>query len=87
MIPNAHLFEGTADNYPFQNDLQIEEFEGHGLRVFDGAMVTVLGTSLQNKDIFRVFPHFFMAGYWSGNGRCSLPKSNSSFSYVTLKHQ
>jgi hypothetical protein len=55
MIPNAHLFEGTADNYPFQNDLQIEEFEGHGLRVFDGAMVTVLGTSLQNKDILEFF--------------------------------
>lgn len=55
MIPNAHLFEGTADNYPFKNELRIEEFGGHGLQVFDGAMVTVLGTSLQNKDILEFF--------------------------------
>lgn len=55
MIPNAHLFEGTADNYPFTNELQIEDFQGHGLNVFDGAMVTVLGTSLQNKDILEFF--------------------------------
>jgi len=55
MIPSAHLFEGTADNYPFKNDLQKEDFEGNGLRVFEGAMVTVLGTSLQNRDILKFF--------------------------------
>ena len=55
MIPNAHLFEGTADNYPFTNELKKEDFEGQGLQVFDGAMVTVLGTSLQNKDILEFF--------------------------------
>lgn len=55
MIPNAHLFEGTADNYPFTNELRIEDFQNHGLQVFDGAMVTVLGTSLQNKDILEFF--------------------------------
>ena len=55
MIPNAHLFEGTADNYPFENELQKEDFEGYGLQVFDGAMVSVLGTSLQNKDILEFF--------------------------------
>jgi hypothetical protein len=55
MIPNAHLFEGTADNYPFINELKIKDFEGFDLKVFDGTMVTVLGTSLQNKDLLKFF--------------------------------
>ncbi|RXG17926.1 hypothetical protein DSM03_101625 [Leeuwenhoekiella aestuarii] len=55
MIPSAHLFEGTADNYPFENQLKKEDLEGHGISVFDGAMITVLGTSLQNRDILRFF--------------------------------
>ncbi len=55
MIPNAHIFEGTADNYPFQNQLQASDFEGNGLKVLEGTMVTVLGTSLQNKDILKFF--------------------------------
>lgn len=55
MIPNAHVFEGTADNYPFENDLKVEQFEGHGLKVLGGPMITVLGTSLQNKDILSYF--------------------------------
>jgi hypothetical protein len=55
MIPNAHIFEGTADNYPFKNELCAKDFEGHGLKVLEGTMVTVLGTSLQNKDILQFF--------------------------------
>ena len=55
MIPSAHIFEGTADNYPFKNELCAADFEGHGLKVFEGTMVTVLGTSLQNKDILKFF--------------------------------
>ncbi|WP_209401194.1 hypothetical protein [Pseudozobellia sp. WGM2] len=55
MIPSAHIFEGTADNYPFKNELCSEDFEGYGLKVFEGTMVTVLGTSLQNKDILEFF--------------------------------
>ncbi|MFH6603074.1 DUF6909 family protein [Maribacter algicola] len=55
MIPSAHIFEGTADNYPFKNELCAADFEGHGLKVYEGAMVTVLGTSLQNKDILKFF--------------------------------
>jgi len=55
MIPSAHIFEGTADNYPFKNELCSADFEGHGLKVFEGTMVTVLGTSLQNKDILKFF--------------------------------
>lgn len=55
MIPSAHIFEGTADNYPFENELCREDFSGNGLKVFEGTMVTVLGTSLQNKDILKFF--------------------------------
>lgn len=55
MIPSAHIFEGTADNYPFKNELCASDFEGHGLKVLEGTMVTVLGTSLQNKDILKFF--------------------------------
>lgn len=55
MIPDAHIFEGTADNYPFENELRKEDFEGNGLKVLQGAMVTVLGTSLQNRDILKFF--------------------------------
>ncbi|MEH6745894.1 MAG: hypothetical protein V7670_03570 [Maribacter arcticus] len=55
MIPSAHIFEGTSDNYPFKNELCAKDFEGYGLEVFEGTMVTVLGTSLQNKDILKFF--------------------------------
>ncbi|WP_103069058.1 DUF6909 family protein [Aquimarina sediminis] len=55
MIPSAHVFEGTADNYPFKNELKKEELEGHGIDIYDGAMITVLGTSLQNRDILKFF--------------------------------
>lgn len=55
MIPNAHINEGTADNYPFTNQLTKKDFEGFGIPVFDGPMVTVLGTSLQNKDLLKFF--------------------------------
>lgn len=57
MIPNAHVFEGTADNYPFENDCQKADFEGNGLNVYEGAMITVLGTSLQNRDVLSYFKH------------------------------
>ena len=55
MIPTSHIFEGTADNYPLENDFRKEDFEGNGLAVYEGAMITVLGTSLQNKDILAYF--------------------------------
>ena len=55
MIPDAHIFEGTADNYPFKNELSKEDLEGFGVKAFDGSMVSVLGTSLQNKDLLKFF--------------------------------
>ncbi len=55
MVPTAHVFEGTADNYPIENEFSKEDFEGHGLKVAEGPMITVLGTSLQNRDILAYF--------------------------------
>ncbi len=55
MIPDAHIFEGTADNYPFKNELTKKDLEGFGVKAFDGSMISVLGTSLQNKDLLKFF--------------------------------
>jgi len=64
MIPCAHVNEGTADNYPFENELTEEMFEGNGIPVFAGPMITVLGTSLQNKDLLK----FFHESTWQAIG-------------------
>lgn len=64
MIPNAHVNEGTADNYPFENELTKEMFDGNGIPVFAGPMITVLGTSLQNKDLLK----FFHESTWGAIG-------------------
>ena len=55
MIPSAHVFEGTADNYPFKNELSISDFKEDNVQVCTGTMITVLGTSLQNRDVLRFF--------------------------------
>jgi hypothetical protein len=64
MIPNAHINEGTADNYSFENELTSKMLEGNGIPVFAGPMVTVLGTSLQNKDLLK----FFHESTWGAIG-------------------
>jgi hypothetical protein len=64
MIPNAHINEGTADNYFFKNELTASMFEGNDIPVFAGPMVTVLGTSLQNKDLLK----FFHESTWGAIG-------------------
>ena len=64
MIPTSHIFEGTADNYPFENALKLEDFQDDELRAFEGSMLTVLGTSLQNKDILS----YFMNSSWKTVG-------------------
>jgi hypothetical protein len=64
MIPCAHINEGTADNYPFENELTKEMFEENGISVFAGPMVTVLGTSLQNRDLLK----FFHESTWEAIG-------------------
>lgn len=64
MIPTSHIFEGSADNYPIDNELSKNDFENCGLDVFEGSMITVLGTSLQNKDILN----YFHNSSWSAIG-------------------
>jgi len=54
MLATAHVIEGSADNYIVDNDLGIEDF-GDFATVFAGPMVTVLGTSLQNRDVLERF--------------------------------
>lgn len=55
MLPTAHIFEGTADNYPFKNDLSKQDFQDVEIPVHEGALLTVLGTSLQNADVLEYF--------------------------------
>ncbi|MDR6516097.1 DUF6909 family protein [Chryseobacterium camelliae] len=64
MIPTSHIFEGTADNYPFENALSLDDFEDDELQAFEGSMITVLGTSLQNRDILS----YFMNTSWKAIG-------------------
>jgi hypothetical protein len=64
MIANAHINEGTADNYPFENELTAQMFEGNGIPVYAGPMISVLGTSLQNKDLLK----FFLESTWGAIG-------------------
>jgi hypothetical protein len=64
MIPTAHINEGTADNYPFENELTKAMFEGNNIPVFEGPMITVLGTSLQNRDLLK----FFLESTWQAIG-------------------
>jgi hypothetical protein len=64
MIPTSHIFEGTADNYVFENALKLEDFQDDELKAFEGGMITVLGTSLQNKDILK----YFMTTSWKAIG-------------------
>ncbi len=54
MLATAHVMEGSAHNYIVANELRTEDFEGKAV-VFVGPMVTVLGTSLQNRVVLERF--------------------------------
>ena len=54
MLATAHVMEGTPHNYIVNNDLMVSDFDD-SVDVYCGPMVTVLGTSLQNKDILSRF--------------------------------
>ena len=54
MLATAHVLEGRADNYILNNDLRKEDFDD-GVNIFEGPMITVLGTSLQNRDLLEMF--------------------------------
>jgi len=54
MLATAHVMEGTPNNYIVDNDLSIEDFD-EGYPIHIGPIVTVLGTSLQNRDVLARF--------------------------------
>ncbi len=54
MLATAHVMEGTPHNYIVNNDLVRDDFDD-SVDVYCGPMVTVLGTSLQNKDVLERF--------------------------------
>ena len=54
MLATAHVMEGTPHNYILKNDLCETDFDDH-VSVYCGPMVTVLGTSLQNRDVLERF--------------------------------
>jgi hypothetical protein len=61
----------------FENELNAAMFEGNDIAVLHGPMVTVLGTSLQN----RIYSFTNLLGsYWFRNGRFLLPKAIQSAS-------
>jgi hypothetical protein len=54
MLATAHVMEGTPHNYIVNNDLVVSDFDD-SVDVYCGPMVTVLGTSLQNRDVLIRF--------------------------------
>lgn len=54
MLANAHVMEGTANNYRVNNDLREDDFTDT-IDCYTGPMVTVLGTSLQNRAVLERF--------------------------------
>ncbi len=54
MLATAHVMEGTPHNYIVDNDLSVSDFDDL-VKVFSGPMLTVLGTSLQNRDVLERF--------------------------------
>lgn len=63
MLATSYVMEGTPNNYIVDNDLLSEDFdEKYPIHV--GPMVTVLGTSLQNRDVL----HRFHTSNWKAVG-------------------
>lgn len=54
MIATAHVLEGSAHNYILENDLKEKDFEGYQ-NIYVGPIITVLGTSLQNREVLEAF--------------------------------
>jgi len=54
MLATAHVMEGTPNNYIVDNDLAVSDFDD-GYPIHVGPIVTVLGTSLQNRDVLARF--------------------------------
>jgi len=54
MLATAHVLEGTPHNYLVNNDLTTKDFD-EPIDVYAGPIVTVLGTSLQNRSVLEKF--------------------------------
>ncbi len=54
MLATSHVVEGTGHCYTFENDISAADFP-QDAAVFSGAMLTVLGTSLQNGYVLERF--------------------------------
>jgi hypothetical protein len=54
ILATAHVMEGSTDNYIVENDLNREDFDPD-MDVYIGPVITVLGTSLQNRDLLQRF--------------------------------
>ena len=54
MLATAHVLEGVPHNYMVNNDLDRSDF-GLETDVYEGPIVTVLGTSLQNRHVLEKF--------------------------------
>jgi len=54
MLANAHVLEGWPHNYIVENDLSRDDF-APDIDVYTGPIITVLGTSLQNRDVLERF--------------------------------
>jgi hypothetical protein len=54
MLANAHVLEGTPHNYIIDNDLCESDFDS-SISVYAGPIITVLGTSLQNRYVLKKF--------------------------------
>jgi hypothetical protein len=54
MLANAHVLEGTPHNYIIHNDLDASAFDS-SVNVYTGPIITVLGTSLQNRYVLKKF--------------------------------
>lgn len=63
MLATSHVLEGTSDNYMLENDITSKDFHSD-IPVYTGAMVTVVGTSLQNRDLLKRF----QASSWKAIG-------------------
>lgn len=54
MLATAHVMEGSSHNYLVNNDVSKADFDD-SIDVYEGPIVTVLGTSLQNRDVLEKF--------------------------------
>ncbi|MFW6081910.1 MAG: DUF6909 family protein [Desulfosalsimonas sp.] len=54
MLATAHVLEGTPHNYIIKNDLSKDDFNGEA-DIYTGPLITVLGTSLQNRHVLEKF--------------------------------